>query len=71
MKINYKTVTKILAIVIIYDTAINIANQRMIRKLNEQNRKLADLTTYCAQMIDDHEIPLTEFDAIAIQAITD
>jgi hypothetical protein len=39
---------------------------RRLNKAQRKHKKLAEMTTYLADLIDKYDVPLTEFDAIAL-----
>lgn len=78
MKINYKTVTKILLAVVAYDTAASLYNLLVVEPQHKKHIALLksqrdDCKTLChllSQKLDANGIELDEFDIFAIDEMT-
>ena len=76
MKINWKIVSGILALVLIYDYNVARKNRRIhtrnleaYEEVLQERNDAAALTRYYAKLLNEHQVPADAFDRIAIETL--
>lgn len=69
MQIDFKLVSAGLATFVAVDAYVIRRQRKMLNARSESIVKLADLSQYLVDVLDHHDVPLTQFDSIALNAI--
>ncbi len=71
MKINYKMLSGILAVVLIYDAKVAFNNRKKFVLMKKHIEQLSALSAFYAAKLDEANVEVTEFDKIAVDSIFD
>lgn len=66
---NARQVIAVLVATNLITYASAIAILRALRKQDRRHKKLAEMILYLSDLIEKHDVPLTEFDAIVLSQI--
>lgn len=69
MKINWKTTSKILGALLVWEVIVEVNNRLAINRLIRHKKALLEVNSILAQTLDNHGIELDTFDEIVINDI--
>lgn len=71
MRNKTKIIVGILSAALVYDILVHITNKRRFQNLIDQRNAAVRLLKYYAVMMDENNIPVTEFDLIVVKTELD
>lgn len=71
MKVNWKIVSGVCTLVLVYDGVAGLHNMRLVKRLRIIAEKEQARADYLADLLDKHGVQVTEFDQIVLKTIAE